>query len=309
MTEGRKQLLVNCGLALAAGFLLSPIFGLVLQNQPFHRVMQRTAMITFILLFLRTAGHPRTWWDKVQDLGLRGNRRFGRFMVGFLATGALMALLVVVQWMLGDRAAMVRGVPEEPMAVYLLKSLSKVLLTATIVSFLEEILFRGYLLKTVGSVPCALFYSVVHFFTPIERLAPAGPHYDPLLAFKKFPLLLERFTDPRIATLGVLSLFLLGMALNTIRKRTGTLWACIGVHFGVVFFVFLYRIWLFDTPNRGDLGKWIYGHKRLHDGLLGTIAIALLYLGALTLPLPRFMRAGADSSSPHPQPPRSEPDR
>jgi membrane protease YdiL (CAAX protease family) len=305
---GLKTLVINSGWALAAGFLLSPLFGPLFSNQPFHRVMQRTAMITFILLFLRTAGHPRTWKAKVLDLGLRADYRWARFLIGFALAATLMALLVVVSNQLGGRPAIVHGIPKEPVAIAVLKGLAKALFTATMVSFLEEILFRGYLLKTVGSVPCALFYSVVHFITPIERTAPANG-YDPLLAFKKFPLMIERFADPRIVTLGVLSLFLLGMALNTLRKRTGSLWACIGLHFGVVFLVYFYRWWLFETPNRGDLGLWIYGDKRLHDGLLGTITIALLYLGALTLPLPAFMRSAEADSSPHPPPLRSEADR
>ena len=86
----------------------------------------------------------------------------------------------------------------------------------------EEILCRGYLKNVLGGVAAAAIYAGAHFFRPLGRTYGADG-YDPLLVFKRFGELVEAWSVPQNYTLGFLSLFLLGLALNRFRERTGTL--------------------------------------------------------------------------------------
>ena len=72
----------------------------------------------------------------------------------------------------------------------------------------------------------------------------------------------------------MLSLFLFGMALCRLRERSGTLFLGMGVHAGSVFAIEMYRD-VFHAVASGS--PWIYGGTRLHDGVVGTLAVALLF--------------------------------
>jgi hypothetical protein len=135
----------------------------------------------------------------------------------------------------------------------------------------------------IGGVASAALYSGAHYFRPLSGTAPAGPEYDPFLVLERASSMLEAWTVPRNATLGFFSLFLLGLALNRLRDRTGTLYLGIGVHAGLVFAVEAYRRILHPVTEKS---AWIFGGPRLHDGMLGTLAIALLCLAVARLPLP-----------------------
>ena len=105
----------------------------------------------------------------------------------------------------------------------------------------------------------------------------------------------ESWLDPRIAGMGMVGLFLFGLALNRLRKRTGTLYLGIGLHAGLVFALAIYRRWVHgETPE----SLWVHGGARLHDGLLGVLFLALVCLAAYRAPLPRFLRSHEVSPPP-----------
>jgi membrane protease YdiL (CAAX protease family) len=135
----------------------------------------------------------------------------------------------------------------------------------------------------MGGPVSALLYAVVHYFRPLRGSAPAGPGFDPLLGFKRFPELLESWTDPHNVTMGVVSLFMVGIALNRMRERTGSLYVCIGIHGGLVFGLNFYRRF-FEASPEGSL--WIYGGGRLHDGVIGIGALAVLLWASYKAPIP-----------------------
>ena len=209
-----------------------------------------------------------------------------------------MALLLLVSWALGGRVKFPGEFPK-PFPKHLLKAV----VAATGASLLEEILFRGYLRVKLTGALSAFLYAIVHFFRPVAGSDPSWSGYHPFEGFQRFPIMIESFRDPRLLTLGVLSLFLIGMALNRLAERTGTLWAGIGLHSGLVFTVELYRRWLWDRPQGSP---WIYGGGRLHDGVLGCLMAGALLLLVNRLPLPRSCRPA--SKAPPPPPPRSDAD-
>lgn len=279
MSPARRDLFVRLAAAVAATLVLAPLLGAVLDTVPFHRVMTRLFLVALVVAFVVRRGPPRTWPARLRGMGLAGPERGRRFLAGLLASILLLALLLLVSWALGGRAGTVAEPP--PLGRHLLKAA----LAALVVSFLEEILCRGYFLDVIGGVPSALLYAAAHYLRPLQGSVPAGG-YDPLLGVKRLPELFGSFGEPRYLTLGLLSLFAFGLALNRLRERTGTLYLGIGLHAGLVFALALYPRFLTSFP--GTREAWIHGGGRLHDGLIGTLLLALLLLAAHRLPLPAF---------------------
>ena len=280
MSPAQRDLLVRLGAAVVATLVLAPLLGAVLETVPFHRVMTRLFLGSLVVAFVARRGHPRTWPGRLRAMGLSGPDRRRRFLAGLLASILLTALLLVVSWALGARTGAVADPP--PLGLHLLKAA----LAAIVVSFLEEILCRGYFLDVIGGEMSALVYAAAHYIRPLHGSAPAGG-FDPLLGVKRLPELLGSFHDARNMTFGLLSLFVFGLALNRLRRRTGTLYLGIGLHAGLVFVLALYPRFL--TSHPGAEAACIHGGGRLHDGLLGVLMLALLLLAARRLPLPGFL--------------------
>jgi membrane protease YdiL (CAAX protease family) len=281
VSPAQRDLLVRLGAAVVATLVLAPLVGAALPTVPFHRVMTRVFLGSLILAFVVRRGHPRTWPGRLRAMGLSGPDRGQRFLAGISASVLLTALLLAVSWALGGRTG---AVPEPPpLGLHLLKAA----LAAIVVSFLEEILCRGYFLDVLGGGMSALVYAAAHYIRPLHGSAPADG-LDPLLGVKRLPELLGSFHDERNMTLGLLSLFVFGLALNRLRERTGTLYVGIGLHAGLVFVLALYPRFL--TSHPGGEAAWIHGGGRLHDGLLGALMLGLLLLAAYRLPLPGFLK-------------------
>jgi len=280
VSPAQRDLLVRGGAAVVATLVLAPLAGAVLSTVPFHRVMTRVFLGCLVIAFIVRRGHPRTWPGRLRAMGLDGPDRGQRFLAGLLASVLLTALLLAVSWGLGGRTGAVAEPP--PLGLHLLKAA----LSALVVSFLEEILCRGYFLEVIGGGMSALVYAAAHYIRPLHGSAPADG-FDPLLGVKRLPELFGSFHDARNMTLGLLSLFVFGLALNRLRKRTGTLYVGIGLHAGLVFVLALYRRFL--TSHPGAESPWIHGGGRLHDGLLGVLMLGLLLLAAYRLPLPGFL--------------------
>jgi membrane protease YdiL (CAAX protease family) len=285
-----RDFIIRFAIAVLATLVLSPVVGLFLPDQPFHRVMTRVFLIAVVIAFVLRRGRLGSWPERFRAMDLRGPDRLRRLLAGAGVAILLLAMLLVASWAMGGRPA---GAPREvpPLATDLFKAL----LSGLVVAFLEEILCRGYFLNVIGGFASAFLYAAAHFFRPLHGSEPAGDGFDPLLAFKRLPELFESWTDPRNATLGMLSLFVFGLALNRLRVRTGTLYFGIGIHAGLVFAIKIYGR-ILDPSLAKD--PWIYGGLRLHDGLLGTVMLLLLLLGAYFIPLPKRLRndraAGSD---------------
>jgi len=282
VTTAQRDFWLRCGAAVAAMFLLAPAFGALLPAEPFHRVMSRTLQVGLVIALLVRRGSLRTWPTKVHAMGMRGPGRAARFGAGFgVAFGAMVAFLVL-SWALGGRP--LHG-PEHRLSFG--AQLLQAAVAGLAVAYFEELLCRGYLKDVLGDVGSATIFAGVHLFRPLQGSLPAGSGYKPLLAFERFPDMVESWTDPRLATLGFVSLWVFAMGLNRLRDRTGTLYLGIGFHAGLVFVLALYRRYLV-TSTPGD--PWIFGGTRLHDGLLGAIVLGLFMLAAYRLPLPRRFR-------------------
>jgi membrane protease YdiL (CAAX protease family) len=214
-------------------------------------------------------------------MGFRGPHRLPRVAWGAAIGFLLLALLLLLSWALGGRE--LRGSPHSvPAALHV----GRALFAAAAVSLFEEILCRGYLKDAIGGTLGALLYAGAHYLRPPQGSAPAAG-YDPLLGVTRLPELLSGWTEPRPILLGFTGLFLLGLALNRLRERTGTLYAGMGLHAALVFGVELYRR-VFHVEPAGD--PWVFGGNRLHDGFLGLLGMAAVLVVSHRAPLPDRLR-------------------
>jgi membrane protease YdiL (CAAX protease family) len=271
---------LRSGAAFAAALALAPVAGVLFPGEPFHRVMTRTFQAALAVALVVRRGPAREWPAKFRAMGFRGPERLRRVLLGAGVGALAMALLLLLSWGLGGRSA---ASPHRlPFAVHLLVALG----TGVAVALGEEIFFRGYLKDAIGGLASAGLYAVVHFLAPIGTTAPAGEGYDPLLAVKRLHDL-NAWTDPRRALLGIPCLLVFGLALNRLRDRTGTLYAGMGLHAGVVFVLAIYGRFL----SVKSAEPWIHGGVFARDGALPLLALLLLLLASYRAPLPPWARA------------------
>jgi len=288
MNARARGVYARLAIAIALAFAITPVAAWLLPNTRWHRVATRTFLITLIILFTASAGHPRTWTVRLRAMGLRGPHRLSRVAFGFGLAVLLFAGLLGFSYLWGAR-----GVSHEVLKHSLIKHIGLAMLTGVLVSLVEEPLCRGFLKDTVGGVASAFLYSIAHLFRPMHKTAPADG-FEPLIVFNRFPDMLEGWTVTRQWTWGVLSIFILGLALNRLRDRTGSLYAGIGIHMGLVFGMKIYSRWVSPHPNGSDM---IWGWNRLHDGLVGTIVMGLLLWAVYRMPLPPKLLDGTNQKA------------
>jgi len=282
LSAEQRGFLIRFGIAILLTIAVAPIAGAFLPDTMFHRILTRCFLVSMVLCFLWGRAWPRTWPAKIRSMGLRGPDRLRRVAAGFVAAVVLFGALVVVSWLAGGRAP-----PREPHDLTLAAHVLKALGMAIGVALMEELLCRGYFQDVWGGPISALIYSAAHLFHPPHGSAPSAPGYHPLEGAERAWELFTGWGELRAATVGLLSLFLLGLALSRLRERTGTLYLGIGLHGGLVFAVELYRRWL-DSNTAGD--PWVFGGPRLYDGLLATLVMAVLLWFCHRGPIPAALR-------------------
>lgn len=276
--------LVRLGAAILVTLVLAPVVGLFCPHTHFHRVLTRTLQAALVIALTVRRGPVRMWPEKLRAMGLRGPQVARRALLGATVGFLAMALLLFATWALGGRD--LQGTAHRlPLGEHLVTAI----LTGIFAAFFEELLSRGYLKDTLGGLASAAIFAAVHFIQPIGKTDPAPPGYDPLLAVKRLPELFEAWTDPRRATLGFSCLLVLGLALNRLRERTGTLFLGMGVHAGIILVIQTYRRVLVGPPKGSP---WIWGDALMRGGgLLPLLALLLLLLASYRAPLPPWARA------------------
>ena len=293
----RQDFLLRVIVALVLTAIVAPIYAWLYPTTVVHRVLTRTFQILLAILLILKAGRPSSWKGKLPSLGIAAPHAMRRMVAGAVLILILFSFVLWLSYALGGREAL-----DRPHRYGLWFHLSKAAFNALVVAFFEEMLVRGYLKNSLGSIVSAGLFAALHYFRPLLKVVdgtevfspPSDGGYDPGFLFRHLHYLGEGWTDLQNVTLGLSSLFLFGMALNRLRERTGTLFLGIGVHAGLVFALFIYRRFL--VGNSSD--PWIWGHSRIHDGAVGTAAVAIVCLAAYYTPLPGWARAKESSRGP-----------
>ncbi len=118
----------------------------------------------------------------------------------------------------------------------------EVVIAASVVPILEELLFRGFilgvLLRSFSRLNALLItsalFSIIHFLKAPERTSP-NESVTWLSGFVSIAHSFWQFGDPLLLAAGFLTLFAIGCILADARLQTRSLWLPIGLHAGWIF--------------------------------------------------------------------------
>lgn len=234
------------------------------------------ALLPFLIWRIKRLGkNSGKWLDflAVESAFIKVNPMWQSFVGCLLAAGIL--------WLLGISLAAAGVFHADWPPVDWNELLSNMLITAPILAFIEEFLFRGILLgfwlrsakpfwACIGS---SAVFSFLHFLQPPKGQIIA----DPSNIFAGFELLgkiFYHFMDPVFFVTDLMTLFAVGLILAWTRVKTGLLWVAIGLHAGWVMafksFNQLYQTG--ETPH--FLQPWGVGDN-VRSGLLPLLALIL----------------------------------
>ena len=196
----------------------------------FQRFFHRALLIGAILFFwplLRSLG-IRSW----RGLGLEANpHRWRDVRAGVLIALIPLLFLAVLLFQLGAY-----GFRREISVL----ALGERTLSAIVVPFLEEPLFRGLILGVLlrsnpawlAALLTSAGFSILHFLKAPEHSATVITWMS---GFESVANAFHQFGEPFLLLAGFTTLFLLGWILAEARIRTRSLWLPIGLHAGWIF--------------------------------------------------------------------------
>ena len=241
-----------------------------LREQPFHRYVNRCMLLLALL----------GMWPFLQRIGIDFSRpaessrsTWATLFARGLSIG-LASLLFIGLIELGVGA---RVLHPERTASQLLAAAFSGLLTALVVSLIEETLFRkGLFVALQKEMPLvyaallsSLVYALVHFFH-----RPASPaQIEWTSGFATLAGMLKGFAHFRDFVPAFFNLTFAGMILAIYYARKGSLAISIGIHAGWIFWL---KFWGVLTDNVQGISVWIWGSSRLIDGWLAFAVLAAM---------------------------------
>lgn len=268
-----KWLLLMAGILLLSAFLAPLLFKIL--PFKFERILNRLIMI-FTITAAVWAVWTRRWSFPVEAMRWKGVGWSGfasAFAAGFLTLISVSLLkmtlgIVTIDFSLSSPAAWAQRI---------LMSL----LSALVIGIIEELFFRGFVFSSfqkklgMSFLPCLiltnLFYSLIHFTGGKKIFIGPEPGFKDSLTLLTAPF--QNLLDWQAVLPGAVGLFIFGVILTFLFVRTGSLYPCIGLHAGCVFFLKMDGV-LIRHEDRAPL--WFYGGGQNYDGLLGWTALVLL---------------------------------
>jgi uncharacterized protein len=192
----------------------------------FHRALLLGALL-FLWPFLR--------WLRIKglsDLALAPNRRWGRDVaIGFFISTLPILCCAVFLVALGNYTI-------RPHVAW--GAVVAVTLTAVIVPFIEETLFRGVFMGVLlrdnrpwtAILLSSGIYSIVHFLKAPDQTTTSVMWTS---GFTSLAHSFVQFAEPMLLLAGFSTLFFIGVILAYARLRTRSLWLPIGLHAGWIF--------------------------------------------------------------------------
>jgi membrane protease YdiL (CAAX protease family) len=241
--------------------------------QPFHRFVTRSFLLIALLGLWPLAYYCRL--DTWRAVGLKRERgwlkELGKgFLLGFASLGVVAAGAVLAGnrilffghelSTIGSALAMAAG-------------------TAIVVSFFEELLFRGVVFGALRQVyhwsiallASSALFSVLHFF---HKPVPSGD-LTWSSGLQLLPAMMGGFVDPALVVPGFFVLLLAGAVLAAVYQRRGALFFSIGVHAGWIFWLKSYGVF---TRNGPVPNQPLWGTVKMIDGWMACVVLLLTLL-------------------------------
>lgn len=263
-----KFVLVFAGVLLLSAFL-APILHNFLPFK-FGRIFNRLVMIftlAAIIIFVRVRK------EDLLSSGLIGRKdALYLFNVCFIAGFGILLILMAVETFFGVAAWKFADVTWVTWAV----SIIKAFFTGLLIGVIEETFFRGFVFAKLkrafgGVLPAVLvtsfFYSLIHFISGKKPFIGPDPVFKDSLRLMAAPF--ESLLHWQDYWTGAIGLFIFGIVLNFLYLRTRSLYSCIGLHAGCVFFIKLDGLFA-DSLSAGNL---FWGTSKMYDGAAGWMAL------------------------------------
>jgi len=286
---GWFMLLMAIALAAVALFaypawtLLHPHF-----DFPFHRIAERLGMLALLAGFVALARRLGLADRASLGYGLPRRAFLRELLVGLLVGVATMVAVVAAMGALGllDWTAAATLGP-----VALLQLLGARLLSGLAVALIEETFLRGAMYTAIeresgaraAVLLTALLYAATHFFgkvrIPAEQVTP----------FSGLALLgesLQALAHPAAIADAFLALMAVGVVLALVRRATGNIAACLGLHAGWVWVMLV--VHELAAPRRAAPLGFLLSR---FDGFVGWLVLA--WTLALAVPVWRFFQRRA----------------
>ena len=267
--------------ALALGALLSyPLYLLLspVAELPFHRVVSRAVLVTGLIALPIFAVHLGVASREALGYGLPARPFISRLLAGWLLGSITLLPLVVVLV-----ALQVRVPAPEPVlwSTEILHIAGRGLASGLLIGLVEETLFRGGLYAAVARrhpvtqavVWSSLLYAALHFVKPAAFSGEALSWTSGLVLLVRG---LARFAEPGVMADSFVALFMAGVLLALVRRDSGHLAYCIGVHAGWVMVIRVTKHFT-DRSAEAPLSCLVGSY----DGVIGWLAAA--WLGVLCL--------------------------
>lgn len=262
-------------LACVLGYLLLPLVG---ERFTLAKVISKTS-----LFFLVLSLFPAMAWLGItaKDLGFASGKKLLKQIPQGFALGLLTLLPVLcLEYQLGIHSL---DQARHWTAISIAQKMGVVLLLALLISLIEEPLFRGLLVTSLGrKMPLraavavsAVYYASLHFLRSHVPIANAQATFS-----TGFTLLADAFGNlfNPLNFSAWLALLMVGIFLGLLRTRSPTnLGLCIGCHAAWVWQIKMSKT-LFNVHFKSDYG-FLVSH---YDGVIGwLVAVWLLFfLGA-----------------------------
>lgn len=242
--------------------------------QPFHRVLERIAMGVALVGLIWMLRHERL--SNRAALGYTLPRpAFTRQVLLAFAAGMVL-MLPLVAMLVGLAIRQVKpALLQQPLL--LAPELLQGIFTGFAVAFIEETFFRGAMqtVMTKDRAPVlaillpSLVYASVHFLGGELRVPPDQIHWAS--GFTVLANLFERFESPAVLLDSFVALFSVGILLALVRRHTGSIAACIGLHAGWVCVITTLRATTLHDPD--TRWSWLVGS---YDAVIGWGAFAMI---------------------------------
>jgi len=238
-----------------------------------RRYLLLVAVVVFVL------GRRQIPWSALTREGFARRQRTG----AHLAYGIAVALGLISLYT-GVLLASTGAVLNPPPALYLGTKLVEYLCAAALIAMVEELFFRGVVFRSmlqewgtgVALAVSSVVYGLVHCVSGSYRVAFGA---QPLVGLKVAEAYLTDGAGSVIPALRlVIGLTLLGVLSAYLYIRTGTLWASVGLHGGLVLSSKLMKKLIDRSPATPE---WLFGDVVFI--VSGVLCWALLLLAALVV--------------------------
>jgi hypothetical protein len=204
---------------------------------PFHRVVGRLWQLILLLAFLLA----------MRRLGLRGRADWGYGLprpafLRQLAAGLGIGVATMLPMSIALHALGIHELRPEPGLALFAGAIAEGALIGLAVAMVEETFFRGLMYRAIeresGFVAAAwctaLVYASIHFFARV-KIPAEDVAWDS--GFRLLGGALANFSRPLAIIDSFVTLTLVGLLLALVRRRTGAIAACIGLHMGWVWVI------------------------------------------------------------------------